>query len=61
MPIVEAAGKMTGGASMGDPAPKPSVEAAMVAAIKKAQAEGITDPEIIRARIRDAIKEATGG
>ncbi len=58
MPIVEGTGSMAGGQA--NPV-KPSVEQAMVAAIKKAQAEGITDPLVIRARIAAAIKEATGG
>lgn len=59
MPIVEAAGTMAGGTNMG--ADPNRVERAMVAAIEKAQSEGITDPEVIRERIREAIKETTGG
>ncbi len=59
MPIVEGTGSMGGAAAVGGT--KNKVEEAMVAAIKKAQAESITDPEILRARIRDAIKEATDG
>jgi hypothetical protein len=61
MPIVEAAGTMSGKAGMGG-APKVNpIEAAMIAAVRKAQAEGITDPDVIRARSLAAAKEAAGG
>lgn len=60
MPVVEATGALQGGMATGEPGSS-SVEAAMVEAIKKAQAEGITDPAVIRARIAAAIKEKTDG
>ena len=57
MPVVEGTGAMTGGV----PTKQQNVEQAMIEAIKKAQTEGITDPDIIRERIWQAITEATGG
>jgi hypothetical protein len=61
MPIVEGAGTMSGKAGVGE-APKVNhIEAAMIAAIKKAMAEGITDPDVIRERSVAAAKEAAGG
>ncbi len=59
MPIVSATGSMSGSAGYGGPAKANPVEEAMIAAIKTAQEEGITDPEIIRQRVALAVRLVT--
>lgn len=62
MPIVEAVGVAVSHGLMGsDPEYAASLEKAMLGAVKKAQAEGITDQDIIRARILEARDSAIGG
>ncbi len=59
MPIVEAVGGMSGGASFSAPAPTSNkIEQAMIDAIKQAQAEGITDSLVIAARMKEAADKA---
>jgi hypothetical protein len=58
MPVVEAVFVMAGPLGAQTPHSK-RVEAAMLAAVQKAQAEGLTDPDEIRARMmaaRDAVE-----
>ncbi len=62
MPIVEAVGGMSGGASFGSPAPVTTgkIEQAMIDAIKQTQAEGITDSLVIARRMKEAADKAAG-
>jgi hypothetical protein len=57
MPVVEATFVMTGPLFGGEG--DKAVEAAMIEAVRRAQAEGLTDPDEIRVRIL-AARDATG-